>query len=89
MSMTTDFIALGGVVVTAKKKKKSSIKSLEDLIKTLTDKDDIRYAKAYYKWVQGDREGKFPKGKGTDKYAIWKYIRRMVTGIPLVTPEAA
>ena len=72
-----------------RKRRRAASIALEDLIKTLTDKDDIRYAKAYYKWVQGDREGKFPKGKGTDKYAVWKYIRRMVTGIPLVTPEAA
>lgn len=73
-----EYIAVGGVCVEALEHN-GSIKSFEELLETLEDSRDVKYAKAYKKWVDGGRKGNPPAGKpASGRYGIWKLIRSVV-----------
>jgi hypothetical protein len=76
-----EYIATGGVFVEALEHG-GRIKSFDQLIETLEDARDVKYAKAYKKWVDGGRKGNPPAGqpnkKGSKRHKAWMYIRSVV-----------
>lgn len=81
MSKAQEYIAVGGVCVEALEHK-GRIKSFDELLEELGDARDVKYAKAYKKWVDNGREGNPPAGqpnkKGSRRHQVWKFIRSVI-----------